>query len=662
MNGTAVNDNWNGISIVPWYLAGGVPQANAVAVYQAVGAASVTDAKTNIANPGVNTLYGSSGPTWDAVNGWYFDGGRILYSGLNPATHYSAVLKYTSGISGPLMSYSSVPRFTIGYGNVGYGDMSVAPATPAMSAAGVIALTDTAYYVDGTATAWTPTWSGSITQGTGIGGSVNSSGVISGFGRAYVAAVAYYDITLSATQAQAITSAAALLNRTAVAGVTPTALATGEKIFSGGYKFTSTAANLGMYNTFSATLNGNYVLRAIGNSDGTCAPKIQVTRADGSTVISSLTGTTTSTRTAPDVYVFTWQSPAAESEQIQLINTAATGTCYWHQVEVQANNITNPSLEVGAGNPWIPTGWSNNNLVAGEGIQEVANMHSGSSGVQVLTAGYNKGIKFSYSSVTQGKYYSVGVFGKKVAGTISPITHFEPWFPRQTMGGVDGGNLNTISSTAWSLYPSTHRADQNFAYLDVQSWGGTGSGFQYYIDDFYSFALTAVTLTLTPASLANSTEASGVRVDGKDTLTQSVYNLTTSAGEISFNYTPRHSAANMLNFGGTTSLDAAIVTIFGDSNNYILAYWGANNIVQFHHRGNGTRITTTWDATGAIVAGTTYAITINYNSLQDVLKVNGVTKASLSSPTALTTVPATIYYGTDQLGQYQGDAAFAAAP
>ena len=58
---------------------------------------------------------------------------------------------------------------------------------------------------------------------------------------------------------------------------------------------------------------------ALGHSDGTCSPQIKVTRADGTTEISHLNGTTTSTRTDPDVYIFTWESPAAEANQIQLL-------------------------------------------------------------------------------------------------------------------------------------------------------------------------------------------------------------------------------------------------------------------------------------------------------------------------------------------------------
>ncbi len=79
--------------------------------------------------------------------------------------------------------------------------------------------------------------------------------------------------------------------------------------------------------------------------------------------IGGLQGTTTSTRTAPDVLVLTGEAPAGMTTlRVKLINATASGTCYWHQVEVLKNLLTNPSLETGSGNPWIPTGWSTDSL------------------------------------------------------------------------------------------------------------------------------------------------------------------------------------------------------------------------------------------------------------------------------------------------------------
>lgn len=60
--------------VIPWYLAGGVSAANCIAAYQAKGAASYAASKINLINPGTYNLIDGVSPTWDAINGWTFDG------------------------------------------------------------------------------------------------------------------------------------------------------------------------------------------------------------------------------------------------------------------------------------------------------------------------------------------------------------------------------------------------------------------------------------------------------------------------------------------------------------------------------------------------------------------------------------------------------------
>jgi hypothetical protein len=57
--------------------------------------------------------------------------------------------------------------------------------------------------------------------------------------------------------------------------------------------------------------------------------------------------------------------------------------------------------------------------------------------------------------------------------------------------------------------------------------------------------LDNVSLTATPATSANSTETSGIRVDGTDTLTQPITGLSTTNGVIKFKFTPRMNFANV---------------------------------------------------------------------------------------------------------------------
>jgi len=80
--------------------------------YQPKGAASLAASYTNRANPGTfDAIATLSLPTWDAVNGWTFDGlTQYLDSGLAGANTYSMIVRY----SGTIPSTSAVAGLTIG--------------------------------------------------------------------------------------------------------------------------------------------------------------------------------------------------------------------------------------------------------------------------------------------------------------------------------------------------------------------------------------------------------------------------------------------------------------------------------------------------------------------------------------------------------------------
>ena len=415
------------------------------------------------------------------------------------------------------------------------------------------------------------------------------------------------------------------------------ALSTSEKIFNGGYKYTSTGANQGIYRTFTATNGEDYVLRALGNSDGICNPQIKITRADGTTEISHLNGTTTSTKGSPDVYIFTWESPASESEQVQLINTTSSGTCYWHQVEVLTNKHDNPSMETGSGDPWVPTSWSNAGMGAGQGSRETSIVHSGSSSFKASSNDSNpRGVLGGLTKIID-KFYSRGVSALIASGADASFTYGHPI--QSSLSGNYNWNFN---SNSWKNYSRVHRAI-NIAqtletYLRVSGVGGAG-----YYDDIYTFELTDVSLTVTPASQANSTETSGLRVDGRDTLTQPITGLTSTNGVVRFKFTPRHSFVDANKFGVTYP---TIVSLLGDNNNYIMVFKNGVNISLWGGF-NGTFLQSNV-VPPALNAGTTYDFEISYSTGGSViLKINGTQVTSIAGIGTFTTVPTTAWFGTD---------------
>ncbi|MBP9759390.1 prepilin-type N-terminal cleavage/methylation domain-containing protein [Candidatus Dojkabacteria bacterium] len=426
------------------------------------------------------------------------------------------------------------------------------------------------------------------------------------------------------------------------------ALSSNEKIFAGGYKFTSNGDNQGIYRTFTATSGGDYVLRALGHSDGTCNPKIQITRADGTTVITSLIGTTTSTRAAPNIYIFTWESPAAESEQVQLINTASSGTCYWHQVEVLVNLVNNPSFETGSGDPWMPTGWPNASLITGESSQDFVIKNSGLSSFKETVSSYGWADISSNSLLASvDTYYSSGFWTKLTSGA-SWVSYWYGWGPEYSSG--DLYEVYSQSTAKFNHVVLRGYRNDNTRRIGIRTTDSNNVNY----DDFYFFQLSPISLTVTSANLTNSTEASGLRIDGKDTYTRSIEKIIDVKGSIEFHVTPRHSFSVADKFGFTKPV---IAHLYIDANNSLKLYKENATILRLTGVWNGVSVDGDWSSP-TLNAGTKYNMEITYESSTSMkLIVDGVERINI----ALTgkkfgvTPSGILYLGSDNTGSNQYD-------
>ncbi|MFA5385930.1 MAG: LamG domain-containing protein, partial [Eubacteriales bacterium] len=441
------------------------------------------------------------------------------------------------------------------------------------------------------------------------------------------------------------------------------ALATNQKIFAGGYKYTSNAANQGIYDEIAVTAGDDFVVRGVVNSNGTCAPAILITGADDGE-ITHLDGTTSSTRTDPDILLFAFEADATENIKIKLINTATSGTCYWHQVEVLENLLSNPGFDDGfqGGDPDIPDDWENQSLEAGEGAEETVTVHSGGHAFKLNTEGgtaEQDGIHYSFTGAT-GDFFNSGFWNYVSTG--APTKGFYAWpdNPQYNDGNYLGADLPEIAygGAVWTHYPLIFRVRTPNPLIYYRQSYNTET--LSYLDDTYIVPLTDVSLTVTPANLANSTESTGIRVDGTDTLTQDITELAVGSGTIKFNYTPRHSAADIAKFGTSTPY---IATFWGDSDDYIKLYWSAANTITLSYSMGGSTGSKTYDATGDITAGTTYNFEINYIGSGDMnLSIDGTTQITLETiPATFGTTPSTAHWGTDYNGtadSSQADATF----
>jgi len=627
LNGTASTDGWNQI---PWWTLSNTKSA--VAAYQPIGASSLANSYINKANPGTNDATVGVAPTWSASTGWTFNGSsQYLNTGITPTVQtWSGISKYSNATAATAFVFGSMNNAgTLSFGimpnrdtNVVRYDNSSSVAVAPGLATGTLAIAGLNAYRNGVSDGTIPSVAGTMDRTIFLGARSEAGGP-TWYLNGSIQSTAFFNTTLSSSQVASISGA---MNNMDSFGnyITVSSLASGEKLFSGGYKFSSNGVDQGIYKDITTTAGSDFVIRALANSDGVSIPKIIFYDQSNGNEIGSLTGTNSSTRLAPNVFTFTGEAPAGcTSIRVKLINTQATGTVYWHQVEILPNIINSPSMEAGTGDPWLPTNYASvGSTNAGESSQELSIVHSGTSSFKMNTTASARGLGQTLGSAGTNTYKDFGFCNYIASGSIARSAYGGGYHAFQDAGANAVFSVTTPLNQ-WSHYKSVLREPYSFG-ENISLYANANT--VAYLDDWYSFNLSGVTLSLTAASLANSTETSGVRVDSNDTLTQAVSNLSTTNGVIKFKYTPRHNATDMLKFGVTTPY---IIDAYGDATNYIRAYWSLANQITLEWNTNTTARKMIWDATGAIVAGTTYNFEIDYTPTKVQLKVDGVTQHTI---------------------------------
>lgn len=358
---------------------------------------------------------------------------------------------------------------------------------------------------------------------------------------------------------------------------------------------------------------------------------------------------------------FCFQTPAAcVLLRVYIENINAEGVMQFHQVQVLPNLMANGDHESLTGaNPDIITGWANAGLDPGDTESSAgggAIIHAGAEAMQ-WNAGAIAGESMYYNTVfVVGQFYAMGAWSYAVASQLSMGAPISARGLMQYSPTVTEIALTTL--TQWVLSTGVLRATN----VAVNPWlVSEGAGVRY-SDDAHIIALDDVSITVTPASQVNSVEASGLRVDGRDACTQPITEITVTEGSIKFNWTPRHDAADALDFLEAT--DVYIGEWFGGANDYIGLYWSAANTITLAYNLNaGGVVTGNWNAVGAIVADTTYAVQIDYEGDGDmILTIGGVIRITLAGiPAAFGTVPGIAHWGKRDTGadDRQADATYA---
>lgn len=208
----------------PWWLSGGISSNTCAFAYQPKGASSLADSYINLNNPGTNNAVvvpTKSAPTWDATNGWTFDGSTQLLRNSAAATTENGFLiirfsnmvvdnAYLCGFSDTTTNRMIIlNRKDLNYINYRIGSASVNKA-PYLEA-GVLGFGASDAYRNGVDEELT------LAENTGdryigFGGLVTGSGAAQGlWGACYIQAAAYYTTEPSAAQVLALSTAMAAL-------------------------------------------------------------------------------------------------------------------------------------------------------------------------------------------------------------------------------------------------------------------------------------------------------------------------------------------------------------------------------------------------------------------------------------------------------------------
>lgn len=444
--------------------------------------------------------------------------------------------------------------------------------------------------------------------------------------------------------------------------------APGARIFLGGYVTGAEFDGDGFQQSFSSLTAGqSYVARALVNDEYSGVDfRLHIyDDTNGDSILRYEFGAD-STPSAPGLALVTFELPTTARNGVSSDCTAITAslegtqagqTIYLHQFEMLPNLIDNPSMETGAGDPWVPSGWTNGSYSTGELVQDTTTYHSGASALNFLNPAGTRTMDLGGFVNYNYDYYCRGMWAYETsrASGAGAFDMTDKMSLQRTNNGATDDLAYNGNGAAWKHKPSVYRGVNVATKIRFYSTSGTHD---ITVDDLYMFKLTDVSLTVTPASEANSTETSGLRVDGLDTAPATITDWTATEGHARWDWTPRHDAADLAKFGTT---DLYIAHFYGNASNAIqVKITAANTIRLYVFNSGGTNAGANWDCTGAIVAGTTYTFELDYSATEATLKVDGVTKITVTTPISFGTVPTTAHWGSANTGTAQADATFAA--
>ena len=330
----------------------------------------------------------------------------------------------------------------------------------------------------------------------------------------------------------------------------------------------------------------------------------------------------------------------------RILNVNNNGTLVCAQLELLENEVDNPGLEaVFAGVPPIPLGWTAVGLNAGDTQQEAVIIHSGSSSLRVNAAmGGGERVRAFPAGPVQGDFVAMGMWAYSTA---PQLLSDSTWAALQATLATPVVLANTAAN--WGHLVAVGRRGAGASILDMRGAFAIGYG-----DDIYLFQLDPVTLTVTPASEANSAESGGIRVDGFDALTQPVLNrLKARSGHIVWRGLLRHAPANLVAFW--EGAEVTLLDAFGAAANYARVRATVLNTVDTRFDDGGGVQTVNWAAAGAWAADDELFLELYWRGHFMQLSVAGIPVATINQPVDFAVLPTILYWGLLNSGGTNAD-------
>jgi len=361
----------------------------------------------------------------------------------------------------------------------------------------------------------------------------------------------------------------------------------------------------------------------------------------------------------PWAETFCFKVPAGcTTLRVFIENINAEGVMQIHQLQVMPSVLPNGDHESLQGvNPELITGWANESLDPGDTQASTAGggiIHSGSEALEWAASATNFDQMSYFVLTSNGKFWAWGVwvYGD---GSESPRMFDRNWAPQVSNADADLEG----DRAAWQFRTEVMRVvDDAGSKIRLT---GTGAG-PVYSDDVFAILMDSITLTVTPASEANSAEDTGLRVDGRDDCQQPIpagY-FAPSFGLVMFNWTPRHDDSDIIDWGNATP---HVFWAAGPVANYIRLYWTAADNLRLEVQVGGIASSADWaTGGGAIVAGTTYTVRVFYTGVSIYLYVDGVLRITVSPAAGIDftgDIPQGMFWGSNATPAQHVDATFA---